>query len=173
MNGPEEGPVVGRMRVMSVEQARGVGDGSASSGPAATRDLRRAPEPIVALAVIAAPAGVLAGRRRDGVPLWVFLGGPIEPGELPAQAVARGCFEATGLTVRVEHQIDCRRRAIYLACTLTTATAVRAPRSPELVEELRWLDPDWVEDLMPALPSGVRNYLHLRYILRATRGRLR
>ena len=44
------------------------------------------------------------------------------------------------------------------------ATAVWVPRLPELVE-LRWLDPDRVEDQMPDLHSGVRDYLHLRYVL--------
>ena len=132
---------------------------------------RTVPEPIVALAVIAEPVGVLAGRRRDGVPPWVFPGGKVEPGESPAQAAARACFEETGLEVRVEHEIGCldhpvtARRVMHFACTLTTLAAVRAPRSPELVE-LRWLDPDQIEDLMPDLHSGVRDYLHLRYILR-------
>jgi hypothetical protein len=52
---------------------------------------------------------------------------------------------------------------VYLACTLTTAAAVRAPRSDELAE-LRWLDLAQVEDVMPDLDSGVRGYLQLRYV---------
>ena len=93
------------------------------SGP----DSRLAAGPMVALAVVAGPIGVLVGRRRDGVPPWVFPGGKVEPGESPAQAAVRECFEETGLRVRVEHEIGRRdhpgtgRHVVYLACTLTTA----------------------------------------------------
>ena len=37
--------------------------------------------PLVALAIVTGPAGVLAGRRRDGVPPWAFPGGTVETGE--------------------------------------------------------------------------------------------
>src|SRR3954454_24945857 len=100
---------------------------------------------MVELAVGAGPIGVLAGRRRDGIPPWLFPGGTLEPGESPAQAAVRGCLEETGLPVRVEREIGRRahpvtgRHVVYLACTLPTATAIRTPPSTELVE-LRWLD---------------------------------
>jgi len=87
--------------------------------------------------------------------------------------VAGQCREETGLPVRVEHEIGRRahpvtgQQVVYLACTLTT-TAVRTPPSPELVE-LRWLDLNQVEDLMPDLHPSVRRYLHLRYRLHPTR----
>ena len=130
--------------------------------------------PSVALAVVTEPVGVLAGRRRDGVPPWVFPGGTVEPGETPAQAAARECREETGLQVRVEHEIGRRhhpvtgRHVVYLACTTVTAAALRGRCSEELVE-LRWLDRDQVEDLMPDLHHSVRRYLHLRYILHGRR----
>jgi hypothetical protein len=75
--------------------------------------------------------------------------------------------------VRVEHEIGRRnhpvigRHVVYLACTLLTAAALRARRSEELAE-VRWLDRDRVEDLMPDLHCSVRRYLHLRFILHAT-----
>jgi 8-oxo-dGTP diphosphatase len=90
---------------------------------------------MVVLAVVTGPVGVLVGRRRDGVPQWVFPGGKVEPGESEAQAAARECLEETGLEVRVEHEIGRRnhpvtgRHVVYLACTLVTATALRTPRS--------------------------------------------
>ena len=97
-------------------------------------------------AVVAEAAGVLVARRRDGMPLWVFPGGEVESGESPAQAVARECFEETGLKVGVEREIGRRnypvtgQRVVYLECTLATAAGFRAPSSSELAE-LRWLDP--------------------------------
>jgi 8-oxo-dGTP pyrophosphatase MutT (NUDIX family) len=100
--------------------------------------------------------------------LWVFSGGKVEPGETASEAAARECFEETGLAVRVEHEIgrrshpDTCRHVVYLACTLVTAGAVRAPASGEL-EELRWLDPDQVQDLMPDVHDSVRRYLRLRF----------
>jgi 8-oxo-dGTP diphosphatase len=129
---------------------------------------------MVALAVVTAPVGVLVGRRRDGVPQWVFPGGKVEPGESAALAAARECLEETGLEVRVEHEIGRRnhpvtgRHVVYLACTLVTATSVRTPRSTELVE-LRWLDSGQVEDLMPDVHYSVRRYLHMRFLRPAAR----
>src|SRR3954451_18297389 len=40
-------------------------------------DPRLAPGPMVAVAVVAGPIGVLAGRRRDGLPLWVSCSGAL------------------------------------------------------------------------------------------------
>ena len=137
-------------------------------------DSRLAAGPTVALAVLAGPIGVLVGRRRDGVPPWVFPSGKAEPGESPAQAAVRECLEETGLHVRAEHEIGrtdhpaTGRHVTYVACTLTTAAGVRTPPSTELVE-LRWLDRDQVEILMPDLHYSVCRYLRLRYILHTTR----
>jgi 8-oxo-dGTP diphosphatase len=140
--------------------------------PLSDPPLRLRPAVAVALAVVTGPGGVLARRRRDGVPAWVFPAGKVEPGESPAHAAARECVEETGLEVSVEHEIGRRkhpvtgRHVVYLACTPVTATALRAPGSEELVE-VRWLDWDQVEDLMPDLHHSVRRYLPLRFILDA------
>ena len=115
---------------------------------------------------------MLAGRRRDGDPLWVLPAGLLGPGESPAQAAVRACREQAGLQVRAEREIGRHRRpttgqqVIYLECTLTTCAAIRAPASGDLVE-LRWLDRAQVEDLIPGLPYVVRSFLQLRYILQS------
>ncbi len=46
---------------------------------------------MVALAVVTGIHGVLVGRRRDGIPRWVFSGGSVGSGESPAQAAVREC----------------------------------------------------------------------------------
>ena len=120
--------------------------------------------------MVTGPVGVLVGRRRGGVPLWVFPGATVQPGESVAQAAARGCLAAAALEVRVEHEIGRRihpvtgRSVVYLACTTVTATAVRTPPSPELAE-LRWLEVGQIAELMPDVPNSVRRDLHLRFIL--------
>jgi len=53
---------------------------------------------------------------------------------------------------------------IHLECTAMNDALLGAATSQELVE-LRWLDRNQVEDLMPELPDVVRCFLHLRYIL--------
>jgi 8-oxo-dGTP pyrophosphatase MutT (NUDIX family) len=104
---------------------------------------------------------VASCKALSALPLCSFGFTDSEPGESAAQAATRECFEETGLPVRVEHEIGRRahpvtgRHVIYLAGTPTTATAVRTPPSKELVE-LRWLDRDQVEDLMPDLHHSVR-----------------
>ncbi|WP_042430955.1 NUDIX hydrolase [Streptacidiphilus anmyonensis] len=44
---------------------------------------------------------VLLGRRADNG-LWSLIGGIIDPGEQPADAVVRECFEETGVIVQPE-----------------------------------------------------------------------
>lgn len=46
-------------------------------------ELASRPAVAVAVAVVTSRLGVLAGRRRDGVPPWAFPGGKLEPGECP------------------------------------------------------------------------------------------
>jgi len=71
-----------------------------------------APEPLeaagVAVAVVTSARGVLAGRRRDGIPRWRFPGGTFEDGETAEQDAVRECAEEAGLVVVAEHEIGRR-----------------------------------------------------------------
>lgn len=126
----------------------------------------------VAVAVVTGPAGVLAGRRRDGIPRWVFPGGRIDDGETPEDAAVRECAEETGLTVTAGNVIGQRThpatgQAIsYLACTPSDdGTAARVAAPDELVE-VRWLGLDEVEELMPDLFGPIRTHLVERSAVR-------
>jgi 8-oxo-dGTP diphosphatase len=118
----------------------------------------------VAVAVVAGPAGVIAGRRRDGIPRWVFPGGRIHDGETPAGAAVRECAEETGLTVTAGRSIGQRTHPVtgqhiaYIACTATDGAAARVAAPDELVE-VRWLGLDEIDNVMPDLFAPVRDHL--------------
>lgn len=118
----------------------------------------------LAVAVVTGPAGVLAGRRRDGIPRWVFPGGRIHDGETPVAAAVRECAEETGLTVTAERVIGQRthpatgQHIAYIACTATDGAAARVSAPDELVE-MRWLGLDEVDDVMPDVFAPIREHL--------------
>lgn len=116
------------------------------------------------VAIVTSPLGVLAGRRRDGIPRWVFPGGTLEEGETAQQAAVRECAEETGLVVAAEHDIGRRthpvtgQRLTYIACTPTAGDDARAA-APDELAEVRWLNPAQVHLLMPDLFDAVRDHL--------------
>lgn len=118
----------------------------------------------VAVAVVTGPTGVLAGRRRDGIPRWVFPGGRIDDGETPVDAAQRECAEETGLTVTAGRVIGQRTHPVtgqhiaYIACAATDGAAARVAAPDELVE-VRWLGLDEIVDVMPDLFAPVREHL--------------
>lgn len=65
---------------------------------------------IIAVAVVFRHGQVLVGRRAsdadDAAGLDEFPGGKVEPGETPAAAAARECFEETGVAVRIDGLLD-------------------------------------------------------------------
>jgi 8-oxo-dGTP diphosphatase len=120
----------------------------------------------VAVAIVIGPRGVLAGRRRDRIPPWVFPGGAIEPGEAPSAAAVRECAEETGLRVHADLELGRRRhpvtgRAIaYIACHLDDPDATPTMIAPYELDELRWLDAAEIDHRMPELFTPVREHLN-------------
>lgn len=118
---------------------------------------------MVAVAVIRGSRGVLIGRRADGVPLWVFLGGKAEAGETPEQTAVREAAEEAGVVVEAVGEIGRRthprtgRLMVYVDCTATDDTATVA--APDELAEVRWAGVSELDELMPDLFGPVRDHL--------------
>lgn len=118
----------------------------------------------IAVAVVTSPRGVLIGRRRDGIPRWVFPGGVIEDGETPSETAVRECAEEAGLKVAARGEIGRRthpttgRLIIYVACSPTGEAEPWAAAPDELVE-VCWLARDRIEERLPDLHDAVREHI--------------
>ena len=98
-------------------------------------------------AVVVRDGAVLCARRGPGGPtggLWEFPGGKIEPGETPAQALAREIDEELGCVVRVgEHLTTTVHEYADSTVALATYRCELVGGEPQAGEhaELRWLAP--------------------------------
>lgn len=131
------------------------------------------PEPVVA-AIVTSHAGVLIGKRTDGVPPWTFIAGKIEPGESPADAAVREVKEETGLRIRAGGVIGRRvhpktgRPMVYIAARPTHGIDAFVG-DPDELTEVRWVSAEEADDIMGgAIFEPVRQ--HLRQTLRAEGG---
>ena len=95
--------------------------------------------------------GQRAANKSQGG-LWEFMGGKIEPGETPEQALARECREELALEIENEKIIDAvihdypekTIRLTLIACTPKTGSAPVALEH----QQIRWV----TRDEMAALP---------------------
>lgn len=87
--------------------------------------------------------------------LWEFVGGKVEPGETPQQALIRECQEELNVTVSVgEVFMEVVHTYPDLTVRLTLFHATIAEGSPELLEhnDLQWITPAQIPefDFCPA-----------------------
>lgn len=95
-----------------------------------------------------------AGKSQGG--LWEFMGGKIEPGETPEQALARECREELALEIENERIIDSvihdyPEKTIRLTLIACTPKAGSAPVALEH-QQIRWVTRAEMSDL-PFCPA--------------------
>lgn len=107
----------------------------------------------MAVAVIRGARGVLVGRRIDGIPPWVFIGGKVEPDETASQAAVREAAEEAGARGVAVGEIGRRvhprtgRLMVYIDCR-AIGDDVRVA-APEELTEVRWVNLAELAGLMP------------------------
>ncbi len=84
-----------------------------------------------------------ANKSQGG--LWEFMGGKIEPGETPEQALARECREELDLEIENERVIDSvvheyQDKTIRLTLISCTPASGSVPRALEH-QQIRWVAP--------------------------------
>ena len=87
--------------------------------------------------------------------LWEFVGGKIEPGETPRQALVRECWEELGINIRVDGLfMDVTHEYPDLTVNLILYHATIEEGTPQLLEhaDLRWITPAEIQayDFCPA-----------------------
>lgn len=89
--------------------------------------------------------------------LWEFVGGKVEPGETPAQALVRECREELGVTVAVgDVFMEVEHTYPDLTVQLTLFNAAIAEGEPRRLEhnDLRWITVEEI-DRYPFCPADV------------------
>ena len=100
--------------------------------------------------------------------LWEFVGGKIEPGESPEQALIRECNEELGVTVRVDDIfIDLVHEYPDMTVNLILYNAVIAEGVPQKLEhnDIRWITVSEIDNygFCPA-DTEILKEIKIRYI---------
>jgi len=95
-----------------------------------------------------------AGKSQGG--LWEFIGGKIEPGETPEEALARECREELGLEIQNEKIVDAvvheyPEKTVHLTLLACEPRPGSVPRALEH-QDIRWATPDEMRTL-PFCPA--------------------
>jgi len=122
-------------------------------------------QPVVALAIITSPDGVLIEHRRDGIPPWTFPAGEVRTGETAAACLARRVPEETGVQVRPVTLFGRRvhprtgRYMTYLACEADPASQDPQVLDTDDLDQVRWATLGEMKELMPDMYPPVLAHL--------------
>ncbi len=94
--------------------------------------------------------GQRAANKSQGG-LWEFMGGKIEPGETPEQALARECREELSLEIENEYVIDSvvhdyPEKTIRLTLISCTPKEGSSPKAMEH-QQIRWVSRDEMDNM--------------------------
>jgi 8-oxo-dGTP diphosphatase len=97
-------------------------------------------------------------RRQNYPDCWDIVGGHIEPGETPLDAVRRECREELGIDIDdpLPMPMTIADPHIQMHAFVVTRWSGRPENTaPEEHDDLRWFDPTELGDLVLAHPSGL------------------
>ena len=120
----------------------------------------------IATAVLVREGLVLLAHRhpmRQAYPdRWCFVGGHVEPGELPHQSVSRECLEELGVHIHDPLPIPMTVSDPSLdmhGFLVTRWTGEPVNAAPEEHDDLRWFRPNDLADLKMAHPESLSSVL--------------
>lgn len=119
-----------------------------------------APLTHVAIALLVRDGRALLAHRHPGrrwyPDVWDLVGGHIEPGETPEQAVRRECLEEIGVAVGALHPLPITLTSTTVrvhAFLVTEWTGEPTNLAPDEHDDLAWFSPEQMEPLALAEPN--------------------